>query len=74
MSVIKYSTAVLMLSKCYHTIYNIIYSDEDEDDFYLDAEGSVARISHSNDKIPADTILKVLRTNNESAKEKLKPK
>ena len=64
----------MMLSKCYHTIYNIIYSDEDEDDFYLDAEGSVARISHSNEKIAGDTILKAFKTNKNANKEKLQPK
>ena len=52
----------------------ICFSDDDEDDFYLDAEGSVARISHSNDKIPGDTILKNPKTSNESGKDKLQPR
>ena len=65
---------VLTLSKCYSNIYYNIYSDEDEDDFYLDAEGSVARISPSNERIAGDTILKALKTNKDSKKEKLQPK
>ena len=56
------------------TYWKICFSDDDEDDFYLDAEGSVARISHSNDKIPGDTILKNPKTSNESAKDKLQPR
>ena len=55
-------------------LITFLYSNEDEDDFYLDAEGSVARISHSNDKIPGDAILKVLKTRDETSKEKLQPK
>jgi hypothetical protein len=33
------------------------YSDEEDEEFYLDAEGSVARISHSNDPISDDKTL-----------------
>ena len=64
----------MTLTICYPNIYHNIYSDEDEDDFYLDAEGSVARISHSNEKIAGDTILKALKTNKNANKEKLQPK
>ena len=51
------------------------YSDEEDEEFYLDAEGSVARISHSNDPISNDkTVHGISEKNIGGNRTKIEPK
>ena len=65
------------LGKTLFLLYDIdftCYSDEDDEEFYLDAEGSVARISHSNDQIIETKGLDEVQPNDVSGKTRKLPK
>ena len=64
-----------------HCIYYVyaktliqFYSDEDDEEFYLDAEGSVARISHSNDPISDNKTPQGISAKNIGNITKIQPK